>query len=720
MPITPDEIAAISKETVDLYRGAESAILREVTRRLAVGMDAPDWAVTRLGAVSTLRKTVASVLQLVLGKAAISIRELLALAYRGGQAEATTGIPARLLPRDPDAVRAAAVVAGTVPRAGVIENLAAALVQDVGQRHSNVVRNVVDAYRQVIAEATAVSVAGGMTRRQASQHAYQKLVDQGLTSFADKSGRRWRLSSYVEMGVRTVTQRAAVQGQVDRQARLGLPFVIVSDEVQECVLCRPFEGRILRHSTGPIGAVAATNPTTGELVTVEVVASLDEARARGFQHPNCRHSVRAYLPGVTRRPELPTGDPQGDSARQRQRAIERAIRKYKERNAAALDPVAAAAARAKARLWQEQMRDHLAAHPALKRLPYREQIGAGNVPTGTPSATHTQPSAAPSPPSAAPATPPTAPALPQRQRVTQQPPNVYDLPGLLAIDTGSTLNRAAIRDSFKDIIGGDYAGYSVEVKDVAGYDYFGYPSTKGILVSSDIYPEDDLNATAIGSVQRGFYRDQSGDLVAVHAYLKMDPAHQGKGFSTEFNARMEDWYRQQGVSRIEIHANIDVGGYTWAIQGFNFADEMEADNGLGRLRVAQEKLQKRADKISDFLRGDVFDLDDPDSDIDFDGDMDLEDDDGDLAGYSIDYLYSDDLTEANRAALETLLRQLNREIDAAEGILEASRTNRFGSPGFPKAIDIALAGRQPGQGRGDMWIGKMAMLGSDWQGVKWL
>ncbi|MET0492909.1 MAG: phage minor capsid protein [Actinoplanes sp.] len=709
MAVTSDQIAEISRATVDLYKAAEQAILREVTRRLADGMDAPDWAVTRLGALSTLRSTVQQVLALVLDAAATSIREALARAYRSGQAEATTGIPARLLPRDSDAVRAGVVVAGQVPRAGLIENLAAALVQDVGERHSNVVRHVTDVYRQVITEATAVSVAGGMTRRQASQHAYQKLIDQGVTSFTDVRGRRWRLSSYVEMGVRTVTQRAAVQGQADKQERLGLPFCVVSNEVQECEMCRPFEGQVLRIGIGPVGTVQAVNPVTGRTVTVEVVATLDGARARGLQHPNCRHGIRAYLPGVTKLPEVPTADPKGDRARQRQRAIERAIRKYKERELGALDPAAKAIARSKVRLWQGQMRDHLAANPALKRLPYREQIGAGNLPPGA----HPAPAPSPAPPPTPPAAPP---ALPQRQRVTQPPTPVEDLPALLRMDTTHTVNREMMKDVFGKIIGGDYAGFTVEINEVSRYGSFGSDGNqRGILASGLIYPEGDLDANPVGYVQRGFYRDDDGALVAVHSYLKLVREYQGRGFASEFNGRLEDWYRQQDIARIEIHANIDVGGYTWAIQGYNFADNEEAENALDRLRDIQSKTQIRADRIRDFLRGVIPDSNDPGLDDD-----EEEDDDGDLNETAVDYFYNDDLSEENRAALDALLQQLNKEINAAERILDAARNNRFGSPGFPTATEIALAGRQPGHGRTDLWIGKRAMLGSDWQGVKWL
>jgi hypothetical protein len=371
MAVDPARIEEIVRAAIDLYRAAEAQILALVTRYLEQGIDAPTWAADRLAALARMRRAAQDILRRLADDASGAVAEAVAAGYRaGGQGAVAEAVAAGLtVPGVPLALRVAPV-----------ESLAAALIQDIGERHSNVLRHVEDVYRRVIAEASAVSVAGGRTRREASQYAYQRFVDQGVTSFTDVSGRRWRLSSYVEMGVRTVTQRAAVQGQTDRLESIGQDLVIVSDEVQECVRCRPYEGEVLRISPGPTGELQLAHATTGQPVTVTVKATLLAARAAGLQHPNCRHVIRLYLPGVTRRPEKPTADPEGDKARQRQREIERAIRRWKEREAAALDPDAKKAARAKVRAWQATMRDHLADWPALRRLPYREQVGAGNVP----------------------------------------------------------------------------------------------------------------------------------------------------------------------------------------------------------------------------------------------------------------------------------------------------------------------------------------------------
>ncbi|MDN5861792.1 MAG: hypothetical protein L0H84_24600 [Pseudonocardia sp.] len=60
--------------------------------------------------------------------------------------------------------------------------------------------------------------------------------------------------------------------------------------------------------------------------------------------------------------------------------LERHIRAHKARQATALDDVARKGEGRAVRAWRAAMRDHLAANPDLRRLSYREQVGAGNLP----------------------------------------------------------------------------------------------------------------------------------------------------------------------------------------------------------------------------------------------------------------------------------------------------------------------------------------------------
>ncbi len=381
MAVNPDDVHAISIATVALYRETELKLLTLIAQALAKGMDAPTWAEDRLAAVSALRRAA----QLTLGEleqnTAPEVRQHLAEAYRTGYGAAVTALELEQATQT-----AAQAATATVTRVAALESLASAVVTDIGERSRNVLRHVMDVYRSVVLQASAVGVAGGLTRRHASQDAFARFVAKGVTSFTDAGGRTWRLSSYVEMALRTVTQRAAVQGQTDRLESLGVDLVTVSDSPGECPLCRPWEGKVLSLGGAAAGVIKAKSVTTGRMVNVTVSGTLVEAMAAGLLHPNCTHVIRAYLPGATQLPKGDLSDPELNEAKTRQREIERKIRGWKEREVAALTPEAKTAATRKVRGWQGEMRQHLEDNPKLKRLPYRERIGAGNLPpkTGVP------------------------------------------------------------------------------------------------------------------------------------------------------------------------------------------------------------------------------------------------------------------------------------------------------------------------------------------------
>jgi hypothetical protein len=81
--------------------------------------------------------------------------------------------------------------------------------------------------------------------------------------------------------MRSSTANAMLQGHTDRITELGIDTVIVSDAVEECKICRPFEGRVL----------SLSGRTTGRLKDGRtVMCSLAEAKAKGLFHNNCRHS----------------------------------------------------------------------------------------------------------------------------------------------------------------------------------------------------------------------------------------------------------------------------------------------------------------------------------------------------------------------------------------------------------------------------------------------
>lgn len=385
MAVDQDLLDRIASSVADLYREVESALVRTVAQQLRKDLpldEQPQSLVfyqEKLDAVRKLQASARLILASLQEKRAVLIREAIAKAYRSGRDGAVADLPEKWFPKSGIGQQARQATA-IVPNARVLENIAQALHRDVGRVDANILRAPLDAYRAVQAGAAARITSGAFTRREASQAAWQRLMDRGISSFTDRAGRQWRLSSYVEMLARTNAQRAAVQGQTDRLAEVGIDLVYISDNVQECKRCRPFESKVLRRDPGPVGKIRVEHATRdGVMVTVDVLDTLDGARAKGLFHPNCRHSASAYLPGVTTL-KKGTADPDGDKARQKQRALERRIRAAKEAELGALTPQAKKAARARTAAAQGALRAHLKQHPKLKRLTYREQIGAGNIP----------------------------------------------------------------------------------------------------------------------------------------------------------------------------------------------------------------------------------------------------------------------------------------------------------------------------------------------------
>ncbi len=221
--------------------------------------------------------------------------------------------------------------------------------------HTQILRKADDVFRHAVEEAQYSTLTGTATRRQASQKVLNKFANQGITGFRDSTGRMWSLSSYSEMAMRTSTGQAMLQGQFDRIQQNNRDLVIVSGHADCCPLCAPWQGAILSISGNS-----------------SRYSSVDEARASGLWHPNCRHSVSAYIEGLTKKPDYER-DAGAYKTRMIQRKNERQIRKWKRRKAAAMTDKAEVKAKSKIQQWQATQRE-LVEQNDLKRLYYREQI----------------------------------------------------------------------------------------------------------------------------------------------------------------------------------------------------------------------------------------------------------------------------------------------------------------------------------------------------------
>lgn len=350
MPVSPELGAAQAAGLVDLYLDSELVILQRIAKNLGKGLDAPDWATKKLAELQFLRaKNMADLAQLD-QSVAREVSRKIATAYNLGTATAVGDLDnAGISPVLP-AARERAVRTLVVEAAG-----------NINAAHTAALRATDDVYRKVVAETAGQVLTGAATRRDVSQAVINRLLQNGLTGFTDKSGRSWTLDSYAEMTVRTAAGRASVQGHVDTLAASGEDLIMVNDAPRECPLCRPWEGKVLSISGATVGVIDGPD--------VKVAATLAQARAAGFQHPNCRHRVLLYQPGFTRALGN-TEDPHAYEAVSRQREMERTLRQWKRREALALTPEEGTHARRKQAEWSAALDAHVARHglkPAKQR-----------------------------------------------------------------------------------------------------------------------------------------------------------------------------------------------------------------------------------------------------------------------------------------------------------------------------------------------------------------
>lgn len=354
-PALSEDLAA---DVVQIYAEAERLMLERVAKSLAKGMDSPLWAERKLLELQFLKFQTNRLVRDLGNKAAAQVAVSLADAYNRGGAQAAADL-ASVLKVGLEEV--AAPIAG-LP---AIEQLVGETVLNLRKANAGILRSVSDGYRRIVSETTAQVLLGSQTRLQATQNALDKFAKNGIKGFRDRLGRNWNLESYTEMAMRTATTRSTMKGYTERMTRYDEDLVIVSDAPAECPLCTPWERQVL----------SVTGSTAG-------YPTMDDARAAGLWHPNCRHSVTVYQEGITKTAQQrpPESDPERYQAKQDQRALERKVREAKRSQAVQITDSGKAEAGRKVRAAQKQLREHVAKHD-LKRLYYRENLRTSTGPS---------------------------------------------------------------------------------------------------------------------------------------------------------------------------------------------------------------------------------------------------------------------------------------------------------------------------------------------------
>lgn len=314
MTLRPGQAAQYAKDLRLIYVNAETAILEQIAAAVARGADIES-AEARLNIQRRMVSELDKIIRGIERGLPSAIRSLVRMSWNQGQAAAVANL-------DRAGITAGPEVFGLIRDTASEVALVRAAREPLESLRFGVRRRATDIYTTVGLRTAADVVSGSTDRREASRRHLERLTVKGIKGFTDRSGRSWEMGAYAEMVGRTTAAQASLEGHATRLEAAGVDTVVVSNAPEECETCRVWEGRIL----------SLTGKTAGRLKDGKTVAgTVAEARRAGLFHPNCRHSYSVYLPGVTRRPETDTADPEGDERRQRQRAWERKIRELKRR-----------------------------------------------------------------------------------------------------------------------------------------------------------------------------------------------------------------------------------------------------------------------------------------------------------------------------------------------------------------------------------------------------
>lgn len=236
---------------------------------------------------------------------------------------------------------------------------------------------------------------------------------------------------------------------------------------------------------------------------------------------------------------------------------------------------------------------------------------------------------------------------------------------------GLPVDQTRVLPLLRQAIDGEHGGLRVRVERV-------YGGSDALHVETKIYDE---RGNQVGYANRSYYA-MEGRIVADHTMFRLDKNLHGQGCAGEFNNAMFAWYRQSGVDEVILRANIDVGSYAWARQGFDFANQHDA------VRTIRGRLNREINGMRD-----------------------------DLQQLELDQAQQYDAERARK------IEEIGRTLEKAEEIF---RRFYVGAADFPRPAEIAELGRpetlRPGESRELWWPGKRVFMEPgvkiSWHGVK--
>lgn len=251
-----------------------------------------------------------------------------------------------------------------------LEALQKSVHKDIKKANSSILRKMDDVYRQTIYKSHVYLQSGAVTLNKAIDMATKDFLKQGINSIKYKDGKSVNIASYAEMCLRTANHRAMLLGEGNKRNEWNIHLVVVSAHANTCKLCEPWQGQILIDDVFSHPSQEYIDSYKGKYKLVS------EAINAGLLHPNCRHSLATYFEGITSIPKVPDDKDaiKQYEEEQKQRMIERKIRKQKRIIAGTCDESNINIETKKLKDLEKQMRELLKKNTELRRNKEREKV----------------------------------------------------------------------------------------------------------------------------------------------------------------------------------------------------------------------------------------------------------------------------------------------------------------------------------------------------------
>lgn len=195
--------------------------------------------------------------------------------------------------------------------------------------NSTLPKSIQKVYKATIEQSVAEVVSGNKTADRALHDTIIKWQDKNFTGFTDAGGREWRADSYARVIIKSITYRVFNEMRTRAAEDIGIDTYYYSMKSTARAMCAPLQHRIVTKSLARY--------ENG----IHILSLLDYGygTAGGCLGAHCGHYLTPFIVGVNDLPELPdylkdlTPEQAEENARieAKQRAIERNIRRHKER-----------------------------------------------------------------------------------------------------------------------------------------------------------------------------------------------------------------------------------------------------------------------------------------------------------------------------------------------------------------------------------------------------